>query len=76
MSEHFDDALAHVLGNEGGYNDIDNDKGGATNFGISLRFLQLADEDLDGNGHVDVNDIRNITRLQAEVLYREYFWEH
>ncbi|MEW8049286.1 MAG: glycosyl hydrolase 108 family protein [Candidatus Thiodiazotropha sp.] len=54
-------ALAHVLAMEGGYVNDSNDRGGATNFGIS----QKAFPDLD---------IENLTQDQAEVIYREKYW--
>lgn len=73
---YFDNAIEHVLTNEGGYNDIEDDLGGATNFGISLRFLKLAEEDIDGDGHIDAKDIHSIDRKTAKEIYKTYFWDH
>lgn len=75
-NEHFEKALETVFAHEGGYNDVKGDKGGATNYGISLRFLKLADEDIDGDGHVDADDIRALTLESAAALYKEHFWDH
>lgn len=36
----FDTAVNYVLRNERGLNESKNDRGGITNFGISLRFLK------------------------------------
>lgn len=74
--KNFEKALETVFEHEGGYNDVKGDKGGATNYGISLRFLKLADEDIDGDGHVDANDIRALTLESAAGLYKEHFWDH
>lgn len=74
--ENFKKALETVFEHEGGYNDVKGDKGGATNYGISLRFLKLANEDIDGDGHVDANDIRALTLESATRVYKEYFWDH
>lgn len=79
----FNWAVECVLHHEGGWVDNPNDPGGATNFGISLRYLQargdvdgdgLPDGDLDGDGDVDVDDIRLATREDAIELYRTGFW--
>lgn len=73
----FDYAVDCVLHHEGGYVDHKNDPGGATNFGISLRFLQkqnIVDGDFDGDGDVDADDIRAMTREDAKNAYKKAFW--
>ncbi len=76
----FDSAIGFVLGNEGGYEENPNDAGGATNFGISLRFLKsLAPDVLRKYGlppDLGVDEIRNMTRDQAIRIYRGEFWDH
>lgn len=69
-------ALVHVLECEGGYNDIKSDKGGATNFGISLRFLKLVEADINDDGHLNAEDIRALSIDTAGALYEEHFWNH
>lgn len=82
----FDKLVRHIVGIEGGYNDIKADRGGATKYGISLRFLVaegkidldgnvVKDFDLDMDGDIDANDIRLLTKLQAANLYFYCFWQ-
>ena len=76
----FEKAAKFTLGHEGGFVDHASDPGGATKYGISLRtLLSLSDSemenfDVDGDGVVDVDDIRNMSREQAVALYREKYW--
>jgi lysozyme family protein len=72
----FKKALESVLISEGGFNDIKEDKGGATNFGISLRLLQLIDKDITRDGHIDRDDILALTKDSAGGIYKEIFWDH
>lgn len=86
FSERFERAFADLLGIEGGFVDDPVDRGGATKYGISLRFLKAEgqiDEDLDGyadfdldmDGDIDGADIRLLTVGDAKSLYKRSFWE-
>lgn len=73
----FNVAIQTVLKNEGGFVNDPRDAGGATQWGISLRFLQdpAVDGDFDGDGDQDVDDVRAMTREQAIESYRAVFWD-
>lgn len=75
----FDDIVANTLKHEGGFVDDPVDTGGATKWGISLRFAMLVEDiidmDLDDDGDVDVDDIKLITRSIAKGIYKAQFWE-
>ena len=72
-------AVRPLLVLEGGFVDHPDDPGGATNFGISLRFLQTLDDielgDIDGDGDVDYQDISQMKSIDAQLLYFEHWWD-
>lgn len=79
MTNHFDYAFDKTLGHEGGYNNVKGDAGGATNYGVSLRFLSDLFKskdwvDLDNNGKIDAEDIKNLSKKDAKKIYFEDFW--
>ena len=71
----FEVAVQATLDHEGGYVDHPSDPGGATKYGISLRFLRDIGVDIDRDGDVDADDIRGLTRQQAKLLYFRQFWQ-
>lgn len=85
MSTNFVWALQVVLHHEGGFVDDRDDPGGATDFGISLRFLQtvledadedgFADGDIDRDGDIDIDDIRKLDFDDVATLYENKFWK-
>ena len=58
----FDIACDRLLKNEGGYNNIPEDPGGETNWGISKRQYPNV-------------DIANLSRDEAKEIYRRDYWE-
>lgn len=75
MSASFEVAVPVILEHEGGFSNNIHDPGGATNYGISLRFLKRLGIDIDHDGDVDEKDIRAMTRAEAMVFYDTFFWE-
>lgn len=80
MDEKFNEALTKTLKHEGGYNNVEHDAGGATNWGISLRYLKDVYKshnwvDVNGDGVVDAKDIKNLSKEQAAKLYYTQFWQ-
>ena len=59
---------------EGGYVNHKNDPGGATNYGVSLRWLQGTGMDITGDGIINIDDIKAMTPDTAKDLFHRYFW--
>ena len=80
MSTNFKKAFALISRHEGSEaftNDPD-DRGLATKWGVSLRFLRSEtqiDGDLDNDNDVDADDIRLITEGFAEDVYFKCWWQ-
>lgn len=72
----FDKAIEVVLRHEGGFVDDPVDPGGATKYGVSLRWLKASQIDIDEDGDIDAQDVRQLSRAQARQLYRERFWDY
>ncbi len=82
---HFDEAIKITLVHEGGFSNDAVDPGGATNWGVSIRFLKndakdsdgdgWLDGDIDHDGDIDVDDIRNMSKEDAIKIYKAYFWD-
>lgn len=73
--ERVDRLLEDIVRREGGLVDHENDRGGITNYGISLRYARNRGLDLNADGEVDGEDIREVTPEKAVALYREDFYE-
>jgi Putative secretion activating protein len=64
----------HVLNLEGGFVDNKNDRGGATKFGVTLQTWRSMGYDKDGDGDIDVMDLKAITKEDAIGILSKHYW--
>lgn len=76
-------AVKTTLQHEGGFVNDPSDPGGATNFGVSLRFAlaitgtdgSAFDFDFDHDGDVDKDDIKLMSPSDAIEVYWKFWWQ-
>lgn len=60
---------------EGIYSNDKDDPGGPTKYGITLATLQDAGKDLNQDGIVDIEDIKQLTLEDSKQIYKERYWD-
>lgn len=66
----FELAIVTILQHEGGFINNPNDKGGATNFGISQRYLSHL-----LNREVTTEEIKTLSKEKAMQIYKKHWWD-
>ena len=63
-----------IIDREGGFVNDPDDPGGATNFGITIGTMRRLGIDMDGDGDIDIADVRKLDRATAtRIILRHYF---
>ena len=75
-SRAFDVAHEHVCKWEGYWSDDPDDTGGATKYGVSLKFLRSTNTDINDDGTVDRNDVLAVTPEIQKTLFKHNFWDN
>lgn len=63
-----------ILSWEGGFANVAGDRGGATKYGVTISTWKAQGYDKDGDGDIDVDDLRLITTKDAMEICRRNFW--
>ena len=64
-----------ILKWEGGFVDDPADHGGATNMGVTISTWRKVGYDKDGDGDIDTDDIRLLTRTDATWVLKKFYWD-
>lgn len=75
MDVKFSYAVNVIMLHEGYQSDDKDDKGGLTRYGITLSYIKDNQIDVNGDGIIDINDIKAIDKNKAIDIYLKYFWE-
>lgn len=68
------DIANDIVRREGGYVNDPDDPGGATNHGVTIHTMRRLGLDLNGDGRVTADDVRQLPQAQAvDIFIRHYF---
>lgn len=64
-----------ILKFEGGFVNDKLDSGGATNFGVTLATWRQVGYDKDGDGDIDVEDMKKLSTDDAMMVCKKFYWD-
>jgi lysozyme family protein len=73
-NEYVEELARDIVKREGGYVNNPNDRGGATNWGVTIGTMRALGIDLDGDGQTTVSDVKLLTLEQAVDIYIKHYF--
>lgn len=64
-----------IVAREGGFVNDPDDPGGATKHGVTIGTLRQLGIDVNKDGHINVADVRALTKAQAVDIYLKHYFE-
>ena len=64
-----------IVAREGGFVDDPDDPGGPTQHGVTIHTMRRLGLDLDRDGDIDAEDVRQLSRAQAEAIFVSHYFE-
>ncbi len=71
---HIKDIAVEIVAREGGFVNDPDDPGGPTKFGVTLHTLRALQQDLTGDGQVDLADLQALSAAQAADLFMQHYF--
>lgn len=72
--DQIDEIAREIVAREGGYVNDPDDHGGATNHGVTVHTMRRLGLDLSGDGRIDAQDVRRLTRTEAERIFVKHYY--
>ena len=69
-----DEIVEAILDREGGFVDDPDDPGGATNHGVTIHTMRRLGLDLNRDGSVDEQDVRQLSRSKAKQIFLDQYF--
>jgi lysozyme family protein len=66
---------AEIARREGGFVNDPDDPGGATNHGVTIHTMRHLGMDLNGDGQVDIADVKRLSREKAVEIYVKHYFQ-
>jgi len=75
MITEFKDIVTAAIAREGGFVNHPDDRGGATNYGVTISVLKRHGIDVDGDGDIDADDVKALPLKKAFDIYLQDYWK-